>query len=61
MLLNTLQDGSSRALSAEREALWANLLNMGLGRRKAYQSQARTLRKKGKVCQTAYQQVPGEV
>lgn len=60
-MLNALQDGSSSALSATRRTFWADLLNTRLGRRKAYQTKVRMLRKKQKVCQTAYRHVPGEV
>ena len=59
--MNAFQDGSSSALSVTRGTLWADLLNMGLGRRKAYQTKTRMPRKKQKVCETACQHVPGEV
>lgn len=60
-VLSALQGGSSSALSAARGTLGADLLNMGLGRRQAYQTKARMPRKDQKVCQAVYQRVPGEV
>lgn len=38
----------------------SDVLNTGLGRSRVYQTTARTPRRKEKVCQTAYQRLPGE-
>lgn len=58
-MLNALQGGSSSALSA-RGTLWADLLNMGLGRRKLTQPRQKCPGR-NKRCVSAYQRVPGEV
>lgn len=48
-------------ISNRRDTLGWSVLYKGLWRRKAYQTEARMPKMEPKVCQTAYQNVPGDV